>query len=67
MMNNLLSSTDSIANECDYISNHTGYDYVGGENYEHDTNASQVNYSGCEDDIYNAISVHDGWQEGFDY
>jgi len=26
-----------------------------------------MNYSGCEDEVFNAISEHEDWQEGYDY
>jgi hypothetical protein len=50
-----------------YVSNHTIYGYDGSENFEHDNTGSLMNYSGCEDDIFNAISEHEDWQEGYDY
>lgn len=50
-----------------YISNHTIYGYAGSENFEHDDNSNLMNYSGCEDEIFNAISEHQDWQEGYDY
>jgi len=50
-----------------YISNHTVYGYYGSENFEHDNTGSLMNRSGCEDEIFNAISEHEDWQEGYDY
>lgn len=49
------------------VANHTGYDCAGGENFEHDDTGSQMNYSGVEDEVNNALADHEGWQEGFDY
>lgn len=49
------------------VSNHTGYNYEGSENFEHDNTASQMNYSGVEDDVNNAIADHEGWEKGYDY
>jgi hypothetical protein len=49
------------------VTNYTGYGYEGSENFEHDTNASLVNASGCADDIFTAIAEHEDWQEGYDY
>lgn len=49
------------------LSNHTGYGYKGSENFEHDDTGSQMNYSGVEDDVNNAIADHEGWEEGYDY
>ncbi|MCK7580627.1 MAG: hypothetical protein MZV65_36635 [Chromatiales bacterium] len=45
----------------------TIYGYDGSENFEHDDTGSLMNYSGCEDEIFNAISEHEDWQEGYDY
>ena len=49
------------------LSNHTGYLSPGSENWEHDNTGSAQNYSGCYDDMMNAIAEHEGWQEGYDY
>jgi hypothetical protein len=49
------------------VSNHTGYGYKGSENFEHDDTGSQMNYSGVEDDVNNAIADHEGWEKGYDY
>jgi hypothetical protein len=53
--------------ECSSMFNSTGYDYPGGENFEHDDTGSQMNFSGCYDLMLNPISVNEGWQEGYDY
>ena len=50
-----------------YISNYTVYGYDGSQNFEHDDTGCLMNYSGCEDDVFNAISEHEDWQEGYDY
>ena len=49
------------------ISNHTGYGYGGSENFEHDDTGSIMNYSGVEDEVNQALSDHEGWQEDYDY
>lgn len=49
------------------LSNHTGYSIEGSENFEHDDTGSIMNYSGVEDDINNALLVHNDWEEGYDY
>jgi hypothetical protein len=49
------------------VSNHTGYHHEGSENFEHDDMGSSMNHSGVEDELNNAESMHDGWQEGYDY
>lgn len=49
------------------VSNYTGYDCEGGENFEHDDTGAIMNYSGCEDDMNEALSEHEGWEEGYDY
>lgn len=46
------------ADEKQVVTNYTGYGYEGSENFEHDTNASLVNASGCADDIFTAIAEH---------
>ncbi|MFW5450821.1 MAG: hypothetical protein ACKE9I_04400 [Methylophagaceae bacterium] len=66
-MYSLITAEDQANEDGTYISNYSGYSYSGSENYEHDNNASAINYSGSQDDVYNAIAMHDGWQEGFDY
>jgi len=48
------------------VSDHMGYG-KGGESWEHDDTGSIQNYSGCYDDVLNAIAEHEGWQEGYDY
>ena len=53
--------------ETPYVSNHTGYGYKGSENFEHDDTGSQMNRSGCEDDMLNPIIEHEGWERGYDY
>ncbi|HBN8522162.1 hypothetical protein ACIUV2_25060 [Pseudomonas aeruginosa] len=45
----------------------TGYTSKGSDNFEHDDAASQMNYSGVEDDVFSAEAEHDGWQEGYDF
>lgn len=50
-----------------FISNHSGYDYEGSENYEHDDNGDCMNYSGIYDSVINDLSEHEGYQEGYDY
>lgn len=47
------------------VTNSTGY--AGGENYEHDHTGSEMNASGCMDEMYSAAAEHDGWEEGYDY
>lgn len=49
------------------ISNHTGYYYEGGENFEHDDTGSTMNHSGVVDDCNEAEKEHAGWQEDYDY
>lgn len=50
-----------------FISNHSGSDYEGSENYEHDDNGDLMNYSGVYDSVINDLSEHEGYQEGYDY
>jgi hypothetical protein len=50
-----------------YISNQSGYGYKGSENFEHDDTGSVHNASGVEDIIVNAMSDHEGYEEGYDY
>ncbi|QFY88499.1 hypothetical protein D5125_02825 [Magnetovirga frankeli] len=50
-----------------FISNHSGYDYEGSENFEHDDNGAIMNYSGVMDDVYNSIAEHEDWEDGYDY
>ena len=50
-----------------FISNHSGYDHEGSENYEHDDNGDRMNYSGVYDDVINDLSEHEGYQKGYDY
>ena len=50
-----------------YISNHTGYGYKGSENFEHDDTGGAMNYSGVEDDVFNAFIEHEDWDEGYDF
>lgn len=49
------------------LSNHTGYKSLGSAGWEHDDTGNVQNYSGCYDDVMNAIADHEGWQEGYDY
>ena len=49
------------------LSNHTHYTAPGSENWEHDNSGDLHNYSGCHDEMLNAIAVDRGWQEGYDY
>ncbi len=49
------------------VSNHSGYEYAGAENYEHDDTGSLHNYSGAADEMFSAIAENDGWQEGYDF
>lgn len=49
-----------------FVSDHTGYG-KGGENFEHDDTGSLMNYSGCVDDVGEALKEHEDWQEGYDY
>lgn len=49
------------------VSNHTGYHHEGSENFEHDDTGSSMNNSGVEDELNNAESAHEDWQEGYDY
>jgi len=49
------------------VSNHSGYDYEGSENFEHDGNGAIMNFSGVYDDVYNSFREHEGWTEGYDY
>lgn len=49
------------------ISNHTGYNYEGSENYEHDNTGDLMSLSEMEDEFNNAQSEHEGWEEGYDY
>lgn len=51
---------DGRGNKKPLITKHTGYDYEGGENIEHDDNGTLMNYSGVVDIIYQAISEHEG-------
>lgn len=55
------------ADEKEVVTNYTGYGYEGSENFEHDTNASLVNESGCADQIFTAMAEHEDWQAGYDY
>ncbi|GHB02492.1 hypothetical protein ACFFLG_19150 [Shewanella indica] len=49
------------------VSNHSGYDYAGSENFEHDDTGSIHCYSGVEDDVLSAFAEHEGWCEGYDF
>jgi hypothetical protein len=64
-----LENSEKLEPASDYkiISNRSGYNYSGSENYEHDDTGSIHNYSGVEDDVYSSISEHEDWQEGYDY
>lgn len=48
------------------ISNYTNFHYSESENFEYDEDCL-MNYSGCEDEVFNAFSEHEDWQEGYDY
>lgn len=50
----------------DYVADHTGYG-EGGENFEHDDTGALMNYSGVQDETYNAIKEHEDWKKGYDY
>jgi len=50
-----------------YVSNHTGYSQPGTANWEHDDTGNQMNYSGVEDEVINALIEHEGWQPGEDF
>jgi hypothetical protein len=54
-------------NNGDFISNHSGYDYAGSENFEHDDTGGSMNYSGCYDQVMDAFVTNEGWLEGYDY
>lgn len=58
--------TGSGKDEKPFLSNHSGYDYEGSENFEHDNNGDIHNYSGVVDEVNNALKEHEGWQEGYD-
>lgn len=49
------------------VSNHTRYPYREAANFEHDDEGGLMNYLGVEDQVLNAQSEHDGWQDGYDY
>jgi hypothetical protein len=49
------------------ISNHTGYQGIGTESWEHDDTGHIQNYSGCFDDMMDPIAEHEGWVAGYDY
>jgi hypothetical protein len=65
----LLETTLTFINRANrgFISNHSGSDYEGSENYEHDDNGDLMNYSGVYDSVINDLSEHEGYQEGYDY
>jgi len=52
--------------ESHIVFDHTGYG-PGGENFEHDNTGAMMNYSGVADDVYNAFSENEGWEEGYNY
>lgn len=66
---NLIEDCKKIEPQSEHkvISNHSGYDYEGSANYEHDDNGSLHNYSGVVDEFDSAESDHEGWEEGYDY
>lgn len=57
----------SISGDVNLVTNHTSYDYSEAANFEHDTNASIINYSGCVDMVFNAFAENECWEEGYDY
>ena len=62
-VNKYLAQEDEIR----IISNHSGYDYKGSENFEHDDNGNIMNYSGVYDDVMSAFAESEGWVESYDY
>ncbi len=49
------------------LTNHTGYQKPGSENWEHDDTGNEMNYSGAADDMLNAKAENEGWEPGYDY
>jgi hypothetical protein len=51
-----------------FVSNFSPYRYDGAENFTGYLGGEEINhYSGSYDEVLNALIVHEGWQEGYDY
>ncbi len=61
------SGARSVIDRRQVVSNHTAYGYEGSENFEHDDSGALMNYSGCEDEVFDALADHEGWQADYDY
>jgi hypothetical protein len=61
------SSTRTVVDRRPVVANHTAYVYEGSENFEHDDSGALMNYLGCEDDVFDALCDHEGWQADYDY
>ena len=60
-------ASSTLRDRKQFLANHSGYQYEGSENFEHDDTGAIHNFSGCEDEIVNADADHKGLEPGYDY